>query len=145
MESPLTRLERLLHPWVAYAIVPMFAFANAGVHLDGEAISATGNRVTLGIVLGLVLGKQLGVSLFSWALVRAGVAALPTGATWRQLYGVACLCAIGFTMSLFIANLAFIHPAALDQAKTGILAASLVSGLWGLAVLARAGSGNREG
>jgi len=139
VEAPLIRLERVLHPWVAFAVMPIFALANAGVRLDGDAISAMGNPVTLGIVLGLVLGKQVGVTLFSWVFVRAGAAALPTGATWRQLYGVACLCGIGFTMSLFIANLAFTDPGTLDHARIGILTASLVAGLWGLMVLARAG------
>ena len=137
VEAPLTRLERVLHPWVAFAIVPVFALANAGVTLGAGALSAAGSSITLGVALGLFLGKQLGVGIFSWAFIRARVAALPTGATWRQLYGVSCLCGIGFTMSLFIANLAFTDPAMLESAKIGILAASFISGIYGYAVLAR--------
>ncbi len=136
VEAPLTRLEHALHPWVAYAIMPVFALANAGVALPADFVSAMGDRVTLGVILGLVLGKQAGVTVSCWLVVRLGAATLPSGATWRQLYGVAALCGIGFTMSLFIAGLAFADPAALDGAKLGILAASLTSGIYGFAVLA---------
>ena len=145
VEAPLTRLERLLHPWVAFAIMPIFALANAGVTLGAGALSAAGSNIAIGVALGLFLGKQLGVTVFSWAFIRAGVATLPTGATWRQLYGVSGLCGIGFTMSLFIASLAFTDPAMLESAKIGILTASLISGVYGYAVLARAPApGNRK-
>ena len=136
IEAPLTRMEHALHPWVAYAVMPVFALANAGVVVPAAFAAALGDRVTLGVILGLVLGKQAGVTLSCWLAVRLGAAALPTGATWRQLYGVAALGGIGFTMSLFVAGLAFPEPAALDAAKLGVLAASLISGVYGFAVLA---------
>ena len=141
LETPLARLEHALHPWVAFLIMPVFALANAGVAL-GEGIGATlTSPVTLGIILGLFLGKQLGIVAFSWLSTRLGVAALPEGLGWRQIWGVSLLCGIGFTMSLFIASLAFADPALLDSAKVGILAGSLVSGAVGAAVLARPARG----
>ncbi|HXZ24672.1 MAG TPA: Na+/H+ antiporter NhaA [Nitrospiria bacterium] len=137
MESPLHQLERTLHPWVTFAIMPLFAFANAGVDISwqsfGEAII---HPVTLGVVVGLVLGKQLGVMLCSWLPVRLGWAELPSGVTWRHLSGVSWLAGIGFTMSIFIANLAFEDPHLVDLAKIGILLASLIAGAVGYGVLA---------
>ncbi|RMF56860.1 MAG: Na+/H+ antiporter NhaA, partial [Bacteroidetes bacterium] len=118
-ETPLIRMEHALHGWVAFLIIPLFALANAGVALGGDLGAAFGNRVTLGIVLGLFVGKQIGVTGFAWLAVRLGWAALPAGVTWRQIYGVSFLCGIGFTMSLFIANLAFAEAALLDSAKVG--------------------------
>jgi NhaA family Na+:H+ antiporter len=136
VDAPLTRLEHALHPWVAYGIMPVFALANAGVGVSGEALAAAAaDRVALGILLGLVVGKQLGVTAACWLLVRTGVATLPARATWRHLYGVALLCGIGFTMSLFIAALAFPGGDTLERAKMGILAASAISALLGLLVL----------
>lgn len=138
VESPLQRLEHSLHPWVAFFIMPVFALANAGVVLGGDMLAAAfGSTVTLGIILGLVLGKQIGVTVFAWLAVRLGWAAMPTGVTWRQLYGVAWLTGIGFTMSLFIAGLAFVDPAVLDSAKVGIITASLISGIGGWLLLQR--------
>lgn len=145
VEAPLTRMEHALHPWVAYAVMPVFALANAGVALPADFAAALGDRITLGVILGLVLGKQVGVTLSCWLAVRLGAAALPTGATWRQLYGVAALCGIGFTMSLFVASLAFTDPTALDGAKLGVLAASFISGVYGVAVLARGKPTEQEG
>jgi NhaA family Na+:H+ antiporter len=147
VQAPLTRLEHALHPWVAYAIMPIFALANAGVAISTEGLAAAvADPLVLGIVLGLVIGKQLGVLGASWALVRTGLASMPQAAGWWQLYGVAVLCGIGFTMSLFIAALAFAGPAELERAKIGILAASAVSALLGILLLAagpraRAGAG----
>lgn len=139
VQTPLERLEHALHPWVGFFIMPVFALANAGVVLNGEMLSlAFGSTITLGIIAGLVLGKQLGVSLFAWLAVRLGWAELPENVSWRQVYGVAWLTGIGFTMSLFIAGLAFGDPVALDSAKIGILAASLISGIGGWILLARA-------
>lgn len=139
VETPLIRLEHTLHPWVAYFIMPVFALANAGVILSGDMLGqAFGSTVTLGVIVGLVIGKQLGVTLFAWAAVRLGWAAMPARVTWRQLYGVAWLTGIGFTMSLFIGGLAFDNPLLLDNAKIGILTASLLSGLGGWLLLARA-------
>ncbi len=136
-ETPLIRMEHALHGWVAFLIIPLFALANAGVALGGDLGAAFGNRVTLGIVVGLFVGKQIGVTGFAWLAVRLGWAALPARVTWRQIYGVSYLCGIGFTMSLFIANLAFPVTALLDSAKVGILTASLIAGLGGWFMLTR--------
>jgi NhaA family Na+:H+ antiporter len=133
----LERVEHGLHPWVAFGIMPVFALANAGVAMAGGA--RVGDPVTLGVVAGLFVGKQVGVFAFAWLAVRAGVARLPVGAGWGQLYGVAVLCGIGFTMSLFIASLAFGSAATLDAAKVGVLVASGVSAVVGAGVLVVAG------
>ncbi|HKY95932.1 MAG TPA: Na+/H+ antiporter NhaA [Kiloniellales bacterium] len=130
-ESPLAVLEHRLHPWVAYGIMPLFAFANAGVSLAGVNLAALFEPLPLGIALGLFLGKQLGVFLFSLAAVRLRLAQLPEGVTWSQLYGVALLTGIGFTMSLFIGTLAFDDPAAGVAVRIGTLLGSLVSALAG--------------
>jgi NhaA family Na+:H+ antiporter len=139
VRTPLARLEHGLHPWVAFFIMPVFALANAGVAMGGEIGATLTSPVTLGVVLGLFFGKQLGILLFSWLSVRLGVAALPGGASWRQIWGVSVLCGIGFTMSLFIASLAFRDPALLDSAKVGILAGSLISGVVGAVLLVASG------
>lgn len=138
--APLQRMEHTLHPWVAYAIVPLFALSNAGVRLGGDPEAILSNRVTLGVLLGLFIGKQVGVTLASWLAVRSGIADLPTGVTWRALHGASLLAGIGFTMALFVADLAFAsagEPALMDAAKIGILLASLVSGVWGYLLLVR--------
>ena len=135
--TPLARLEHALHPWVAFFIMPVFALANAGVAIGGGLLGTLGSPVTLGIVLGLFVGKQVGILAAAWMAVKAGVAALPAGVAWRQVWGVSLLCGIGFTMSLFIASLAFGDPALLDDAKVGILAGSLVSGIVGAVALLR--------
>ena len=137
--SPLAVLEHALHPWVAYAIVPLFALANAGVVLGGGVFDTLVGPIGLGTIAGLVIGKQAGVLSFCLLAVKLGWATLPEGASWRQLYGIACLCGIGFTMSLFIAGLAFADPEMLDAAKTAILAASIVSAAWGSLVILRRG------
>ena len=135
--APLIRLEHGLSPWIAFAVVPLFGFANAGLDLRGLTPASLLEPLPLGIALGLLLGKQLGVFGAIWALVRSGVAARPAGASWRQLYGVALLCGIGFTMSLFISGLAFGDAAAArEQAKLGIIAGSLLAALGGWLVLA---------
>lgn len=129
--SPLERLERGLHPWVAYGIMPLFALANAGVTLDfGAALEG----VTLPTALGLLLGKPLGIFLLSWLAIRAGMAQLPSGVDNRILFGAACLGGIGFTMALFIANLALRGPL-LDSAKMGVLGGSVASSVLGLVLL----------
>lgn len=130
VESPLHRLEHSLHPWVAFAIMPIFALANAGVTLQGD-YSLLASPVALGIIAGLVVGKPLGIMLAVWLVVKTRLAVLPTGAGWRQLFGVSVLAGIGFTMSLFIAGLAFGDTPLLDTAKFGILSASLLAGLIG--------------
>ncbi|WP_449471435.1 Na+/H+ antiporter NhaA [Sphingobium chungangianum] len=134
--SPLSRLEHGLHPWVAYAIVPLFGFANAGVSLSGVAPDDLAQPVPLGIALGLFAGKQLGIFGTVWLLSRLGWASRPAHSTWTQVYGVALLCGIGFTMSLFIGGLAFApHPDTGDAAKLGILLGSLASATAGFLVL----------
>lgn len=136
VDSPLHRLEHLIHPWSAYLIVPLFGFANAGITLNGEAIGALLSPLPIGVALGLLLGKQLGVFGSIWLAQKLGVAARPSGATWVQIYGMALLCGIGFTMSLFIGALAFPgQPLLVEEAKIGILGGSLLSALCGYAVL----------
>jgi NhaA family Na+:H+ antiporter len=135
VDTPLLRLEHALTPWVAFAIMPVFALANAGVEISNQFGSALGSRVSLGIILGLVLGKQIGITLFTWLAVRLGFGALPEGTTWKQIYAVSWLAGIGFTMSLFIANLGFGAGEQLTLSKYGILAGSLVAGVAGYVLL----------
>ena len=136
-QAPLQRLEHVLMPLVTFLVLPVFAFANAGVSLAGTGgWSALAHPVGLGILLGLVLGKQLGVLLFSWLAVRSGLADLPVGVSWRMVHGVAALAGIGFTMSLFIGALAFPNqPQLQDVAKVGVLSASVIASVVGWALL----------
>ena len=131
--SPLHGLEHALHPWVAFGVLPLFAFANAGVPLRDLAWSDVVHPVPLGIAAGLLLGNQIGVVTMSWLAVRLRIASLPDGVTWRHLHGASLLCGIGFTMSLFIASLAFEHEATayLGLERLGILIGSLASGVLG--------------
>ena len=138
--APLHRMEHILHPWVAYAIMPLFALANAGVRIEGDLETLFGNSVTLGVVLGLVLGKPVGVTLGTWLAVRVGWTELPEGVSLRHIYGAGWLAGIGFTMALFVAELAFADPedlGLLTSAKLGILAASLIAGVGGWIILSR--------
>ncbi|MDO9693122.1 MAG: Na+/H+ antiporter NhaA [Candidatus Latescibacteria bacterium] len=136
-EPPLRHLEHALHPWVAYGVLPVFAFANAGVPLAGLAPADMIHPVPLGIAAGLLFGKLAGVLSFSWLATRVGLASLPDGADWKQLIGIALLCGIGFTMSLFIASLAFEQDGSSFRGleRLGILVGSLVSGVAGYLVL----------
>jgi Na+:H+ antiporter, NhaA family len=138
LEPPLHELEHALHPWVVFAIMPIFALANAGVELSGGIVGALTNPVALGIVLGLVVGKQVGIGLFAWLAVKLGVSELPEGVGWRHIYGAGLLAGIGFTMSLFITDLAFDDDVLTEAAKLGILVASLISGAVGWAILRKA-------
>ncbi|GEO98440.1 Na+/H+ antiporter NhaA [Methylobacterium haplocladii] len=133
--SPLHRLEHGLHPWVAFLIVPVFGFANAGVRLVGLPADALVAPVTLGVALGLFVGKQVGVLLSVRLAVALGIAQKPAGANWGQVYGVALLCGIGFTMSLFIGGLAFGDGLYETETKLGVLVGSLLSGIAGAVVL----------
>ncbi len=133
--SMLERWERLLVPWVAFAIVPIFALANAGVALGGDVLSIVTEPVALGVIVGLLLGKQLGITLTTWLVVRLSLAVLPSGVTWRQISGVSWLAGIGFTTSLFIAGLALGEGTLLAQAKVGILVAAIIAGLAGWVVV----------
>ena len=139
-QAPMLRIEHALHPWVAFLIVPIFALANAGVPIGGEAGTVLMEPVVLGIVFGLVVGKQIGITLAAWLVVRLGWASLPDGVGWRHIYGGAWLGGIGFTMSLFVADLAFGHSPALDLAKIGILTASVIAGVGGYVILRSVGS-----
>jgi len=134
-KSPLHALEHGLSPYVLYLIVPVFAFANAGVVLDGLAFSDLFAPLPLGIAAGLVVGKQVGVFGITFAVVKLGLARLPHGATWPQIYGVACLAGIGFTMSLFIGSLSFDDPAMMNAVRLGVLSGSAVSAVLGYLAL----------
>ena len=136
VDSPLHRLEHALHPSVAYAIVPLFGFANAGVSLAGIGPSQLLAPLPLGIAAGLFLGKQIGIFGSIWLAVKLGLAGKLRGATWLQIYGVSLMCGIGFTMSLFIGALAFPgDPLLIEEAKIGVLLGSLLSAIAGFAVL----------
>jgi NhaA family Na+:H+ antiporter len=135
VESPMQRLEHALHPWVAFVIMPVFALANAGVSLGDNATAALGHGVALGVAAGLFIGKPAGILLFSWLSVKIGMAAMPPGTTWRQFLAVGCFAGIGFTMSLFIAALAFGGSEELDMAKIGILGASAMAAVTGWLLL----------
>jgi NhaA family Na+:H+ antiporter len=134
----LVRWEHVLVPWVAFVIVPLFALANAGVALGGNAREVVQQPIALGVIAGLLVGKQVGITLTTWVVVQTGLATLPPGVTWHQLYGVTWLAAIGFTTSLFIAGLAFGAGSLLDQAKVGILVAAFIAGVGGWCVLSSA-------
>jgi NhaA family Na+:H+ antiporter len=134
-ESPMLRFEHALVPWVTYLIMPIFALANAGISFGSTLVPALTNSIGLGIMCGLVLGKPIGITLFSWMATRIGWASLPTAVRWRQIIGVGALGGIGFTMSLFIANLAFSSTLSLETAKIGILAGSFLSGIGGIVIL----------
>ena len=135
--SPLQTAENTLHPWVAFGVLPMFAFVNAGVNLQGVSLGTLAQGIPLGIALGLVVGKAIGVFGASWLLIRITGAGLPAGASTRQFIGVCVLCGIGFTMSLFIGGLAFAgqDPSYETQVKLGVLGGSLIAGLLGVALL----------
>ncbi|HPV07203.1 MAG TPA: Na+/H+ antiporter NhaA, partial [Aggregatilineales bacterium] len=122
--------ERSLHPWTTYAIIPIFALANAGVDLRGDLLGTVTHPISIGIILGLVLGKSTGITLLSWIAVKLGLGDLPDGVSWKQLYAVSWLGGIGFTMSLFIASTEF-TGLELAGAKAGIFLASLLAGVIG--------------
>ena len=133
--SPLLNLEHALKPWVAFAIMPIFAFANAGISLAGLSFADLLQPLPLGIALGLFVGKQLGVFGFAWLAVKSNLCRLPKGSTFTHVYGIALLAGIGFTMSLFIGTLAFDDPEHARAVRIGVLSGSIVSGLVGYMVL----------
>lgn len=133
--SPLKHLEHILHPWTAFLVLPIFAFANAGVSLAGIQVSDLMAPLALGIAAGLVIGKQVGVFGFMFIATKLGLVQRPQGVSWMQLYGLACLTGIGFTMSLFIGNLAFADPEQIETVKLGVISGSLVSGILGYCLL----------
>ncbi len=130
--TPLQKLEHALHPVTAYFILPVFALSNAGVHIDGKVIDMLLHPISIGIICGLILGKFIGISLFSRLMVKFKIAALPVGVTWNQIYGVAFLAGIGFTMSMFISDLAFKDESFKQIAKVGIMTASFLSAIIGM-------------
>ena len=134
-EALLYKMEHGLHPWVAFLILPIFAFANAGVNFTGIGIDDLLQPLTLGIAVGLFLGKQIGVFLATWIGVKSGIARLPENVTWRHVYGVACLTGVGFTMSLFIGSLAFGAADEMNAVRLGVVLGSVLSGLFGYVLL----------
>lgn len=133
--APLRHLEHILHPWVAFLVLPAFAFANAGVNFSGMTFGSLLEPMPLGIALGLFVGKQIGVFGFSWVMIKAGLAKMPEGANWAMMYGVSLLCGIGFTMSLFIGGLAFDDQAHATAVRLGVLCGSFASGIFGYLLL----------
>ncbi|KYN87866.1 sodium:proton antiporter [Vibrio cidicii] len=135
--SPLKHMEHALHPYVAFAILPLFAFANAGISLEGVSMSGLTSMLPLGIALGLLIGKPLGIFSFSWVAVKTGVARLPEGITFRHIFAVSVLCGIGFTMSIFISSLAFggVSPEYDTYARLGILMGSTTAAVIGYCLL----------
>lgn len=140
--SPAESLEHMLHPWVAFIILPLFAFANAGVSLSGVTVSGLFSALPLGIMAGLFIGKPLGIGAFSWLALKLRLVSLPVGTTCKDIIAVGVLCGIGFTMSIFIATLAFgnVDPAAITWAKLGILLGSLLAAVTGYGLLRARGS-----
>ena len=134
-QTPLQKLEHDLHPISSFFILPLFALANAGVHIEGNILSLLFHPIALGIIFGLVIGKFLGISLFSKLIIILNLASLPDGVTWRQLYGVGFLAGIGFTMSIFISDMAFISDYYVQIAKVGIFAGSLLAAVIGMIIL----------
>ena len=134
-QSPLHKLEHGLHPWIAFGVLPIFAFANAGVSLSGLSLEDLAAPITLGVAAGLFVGKQIGVFGATFLAVKAGIARRPEGTNWAHIYGVACLTGIGFTMSLFIGMLAFDSRDSLDQVRIGVLAGSVLSAIAGVIAL----------
>ena len=134
--SLLIKLEHAISPYVAFIIMPIFAFANAGVNLEGLSFLSLLSPVPLGILLGLFFGKQIGVLLFSYCAIKFKLASPPSNSNWLSLYGVSILTGIGFTMSLFVGNLAFIESTQyIDGVKIGVLAGSLLSTIFGYFML----------
>jgi Na+:H+ antiporter, NhaA family len=137
VESPLHRIEHFLHPWISFLVMPLFAFANAGVRVLGNGLAAATHPVSLGVIVGLFIGKPLGICSFAWISAKSGLATRPRELTWGKIFGAGCLSGIGFTMSLFIASLAFGEGAFLDMAKIGTMGASLAAGICGSMILLR--------
>lgn len=128
-------LEHQLHPIQSFLILPLFALFSAGVAFSATTFEGFPGSISLGIIIGLIVGKQVGITLFSWLAIRLGLADLPPGVTWFQLWAVSALAGIGFTMSIFVGDLAFADPALIDEAKIGIFIASLISGILGYLLL----------
>jgi NhaA family Na+:H+ antiporter len=136
--SPLQRMEHEMHPWIIYGVMPIFALANAGISLStAELTAAISHPITIGVTMGLLIGKPLGIFLFSWLAIKLKFCDLPTGSRWSDVIGVGILAGIGFTMSIFITNLAYSDMSRIANAKVGIFAASILAGIIGYILLAR--------
>jgi NhaA family Na+:H+ antiporter len=135
MQSPLHRIEHSIQPWISFVIMPLFALANAGVHIGGSFSEILTSRAMLAVALGLLLGKPLGITAFAWFGTKLRLATRPPQVNWRHIFGASCLCGIGFTMSLFIAGLAFGKSGLLELAKIGILTGSILAGIAGAVIL----------
>ena len=138
-ESPAQKLEHILHPFSAYLILPLFALANAGIRIEGNLLEMLFHPISLGIIVGLVLGKLLGISLFTHLIVKLKISALPKGVDFKQIYGAALLAGIGFTMSIFISDLAFSDAESILIAKVGVFAASILAAILGMTLLTISG------
>ncbi len=136
--TPLQKLEHALHPIIAFIILPIFALANAGIHLEGNVFALIFHPISIGIIIGLVLGKLIGISLFTYILTKLKWANLPNGVNFQHIIGAGLLAGIGFTMSIFIADLAFTNPEYIQIAKVGIFTASIISAVLGMLVISKA-------
>lgn len=144
-EGPMERLEKIVHPWVSFAVLPIFALANAGIVFTSDTLSeAASSRVTLGVAAGLLVGNPLGILAMTWLAVRLGVGELPPSVGWRHVLGAGFLAGIGFTVAIFVSGIAFDDPAVVDQAKMGVFGASLIAGVAGYLFLRILG-GQRPG
>ena len=137
MRPPAISLEHHLQPLQSFLILPIFAFFKAGVTLDATALAELSGPISLGVILGLIVGKQIGVLAFSWLAIRSGRASMPENVTWQQLWGASILAGVGFTMSVFISELAFSDASLIAEAKVAVLAASVLAGAVGFIVLGR--------
>jgi NhaA family Na+:H+ antiporter len=135
VQTPLQKLEHSIHPFVAFIVLPLFALSNAGVHISGSIVDMLLDPVALGVMAGLVFGKFIGISLFSKMMVKFKIASLPENVEWPEIYGAAMLAGIGFTMSIFISDLAFDDKEIIEKAKVGVMAASLLSAIIGISML----------
>jgi NhaA family Na+:H+ antiporter len=142
--TPLQRIEHALHPVTTYFVLPLFALANAGVHIEGSILNMIVHPIDIGIGAGLILGKSIGISLFAKLMVRFKLASLPEGVSWKHIYGVSFLAGIGFTMSMFISSLAFAEEEYIQIAKVGIMLASLIAAIIGMTLLSLAGRKSSE-
>ena len=135
-EGPLVRLEHMVHPWVSFLILPLFALANAGIVFTSDTLfEAVNSPVTIGVASGLLVGKVIGILGFSWLAVRLGLGQLPSTVRWGHVLGVALIAGIGFTVAIFVSGIAFDDHALIDQSKIGIFGASLVAGVMGYLIL----------
>ena len=144
-EGPMERLEGIIHPWVSFVILPVFALANAGVVFTAATLSdAIASPVTVGVAIALLVGNPIGILFMTWLAVRVGLGQLPSGVMWRHVFGIGLLAGIGFTVAIFISGIAFSDPAIVDQAKMGIFGASIVAGVLGYLFLRVTGTRGRE-